>query len=204
MRLQVRKGWWAPSSTKGVQMLPWFSPDLLPAYHTPNSTSSTAPEGKKEEVGTTSPSPFLTSHGLTILMTAAVLGRAKCQAPCHSYLSSFNVQARYEGMQELGPRKLVSRASQGRAFQAGGKVRAETWDIWRVRGKARSLARAPWCKEGTGSWGRVCQGSSSGSALAMVRATVQESWPWLWAGWKGTLRTRQEKRHDSMYALKRL
>lgn len=107
-------------------MLTLFSPDLLPAYHTPNSKSSIAPEGKKEEVGTTSPSPFLTSHGLMILMTAAVLGRAKCQAPCHSYLSSFNIQARYERMQELGPRKLVSRASQGRAFQEGGKVRAET------------------------------------------------------------------------------
>ena len=204
MRLQVRKGWWAPSSTKGVQMLTLFSPDLLPAYHTPNSKSSIAPEGKKKEVGTTSPSPFLTSHGLMILMTEAVPGRAKCQAPCRSCLSSFNIQARYEGMQELGPRKLVSRASRGRAFQLGGKVRAETWDIWRVQGKARSLAWAPWCKEGTGSWGRVCQGSSSRSALTMVRATVQESWPWLRAECKGTLRTRQEKRHDFMYALKGL
>ena len=82
MRLQVRKGWWAPSSTKGVQMLTLFSPDLLPAYHTPNSKSSIAPEGKKKEVGTTSPSPFLKSHGLMILMTEAVPGRAKCQAPC--------------------------------------------------------------------------------------------------------------------------
>lgn len=177
MRLQVRKGWWAPSSTKGVQILTLFSPDLSPAYHIPNSKSSIAPGGKKEEVGTTSPSPSLTSRGLMILMIAAVPGRAKCQAPCCSCLSSFNIQGCYEGMQELGPRKLVSRASWGRASQAGGKARAEARDIWRVRGKARSLAWAPWCKGGTGSWGWICQGSSSGSALTMVPATVQKSWP---------------------------
>ena len=76
MRLQVRKGWWAPSSTKGVQILTLFSPDLSPAYHIPNSKFSIAPGGKKEEVGTTSPSPSLTSRGLMILMIAAVPGRA--------------------------------------------------------------------------------------------------------------------------------
>ncbi|KAI4535186.1 hypothetical protein MG293_014412 [Ovis ammon polii] len=51
------------------------------AYHIPNSKSSIAPGGKKDEVGTTSPSPSLTSRGLMILMTAAVPDQFPCETP---------------------------------------------------------------------------------------------------------------------------